>query len=139
MGRIVLASGIFIFIFGAVLAYAAQSLEILLAARLIQGIGAAGPRISPMAMIRDLYQGRRMAQTLSFVQMVFMLVPAAAPAIGVLIIAAWDWCAIFVAIALFADGAEIWLHFRQSESLAAARSGWPPFGPDFWTLSVGAV
>jgi DHA1 family bicyclomycin/chloramphenicol resistance-like MFS transporter len=61
-----------------------------------------------------------MAQTLSFVQMVFMLVPAAAPAIGVLIIAAWDWRAIFVAFAVFAGGAEIWLHFRQSETLAAA-------------------
>ena len=61
-----------------------------------------------------------MVQTLSFVQMVFMLVPAAAPAIGVLIIAAWDWRAIFVAFAVFAGGAEIWLHFRQSETLAAA-------------------
>ena len=60
--KIILASGIFIFIFGSVLAYAAQSLEILLAARLFQGIGAAGPRISPMAMIRDLYEGRRMSK-----------------------------------------------------------------------------
>ena len=52
--------------------------------------------------------------------MVFILVPAAVPAIGVLIIAAWDWRAIFVAFAVFAGGAEIWLHFRQSETLAAS-------------------
>ena len=116
--KTVLASGIVLFILGSVLAYAAHSLELLLAARVLQGFGAAGPRIAPMAMIRDLYEGRKMAQTLSFVQMVFMLVPAAAPAIGALIIAAWDWRAVFVAFALFAGGAEIWLHLRQGETLA---------------------
>ena len=45
----------------------------------------------PMAMMRDMYEGRRMAQITSFVMTVFMLVPAVAPSIGALIIHAAGW------------------------------------------------
>ena len=82
----VVNGGIALFILGTGLAYFAQSLELVLGARVLQGIGAAGPRIAPLAMIRDLFEGRRMARIMSFVTMVFMLVPAMSPAIGAVII-----------------------------------------------------
>lgn len=54
----------------------------LLASRFFQGLGAAGPRIIAMALIRDLYEGRAMARVMSFIAAVFIIVPALAPIIG---------------------------------------------------------
>jgi len=65
-----------LYIFGALLAWIAPTLELLLLARVIQGLGAAGPRIVTLAIVRDLYSGTEMARILSFVFMIFSVVPA---------------------------------------------------------------
>ena len=116
--RITTTVGIGIFIFGGLLAYIAPTLELLLAARFLQGLGVAGPRIAPLAMIRDLYEGRRMARLTSFITMIFMLVPAAAPSVGALIINTWDWRAIFIAFMAFGTIGAVWFNTRQAETLA---------------------
>ena len=103
---------------GAALAWAAGSLELMLAARVIMGLGAAGPRVAAIAMVRDLYQGREMARIMSFCMTVFALVPAIAPSLGALIIAGAGWRAIFPAFILFALVASLWLGLRQPETLA---------------------
>lgn len=113
----VVIAGIGLFLVGDFVAYSAQSLELLLVARGLQGLGVSGPRIAPMAMVRDLYAGRKMAQIASFVTMVFMLVPAAAPSLGALVIAQWNWRAIFIAFAIFSTIAGLWLALRQDETL----------------------
>ena len=95
----------------------AQSLEVLLAARVLQGIGGAGPRTVSLAMVRDLYKGREMARIMSFAMMIFMIAPAAAPLLGQQIIAVAGWHAIFVAFILFAAIAMAWLAIRQPETL----------------------
>jgi DHA1 family bicyclomycin/chloramphenicol resistance-like MFS transporter len=59
-----------------------------------------------------------MAKIMSFVMMVFMVVPALAPLVGAAIIAAYDWRAIFVAYVLFAIVAFSWVMIRQAETLA---------------------
>ena len=79
--------GLLLLMAGSVLAANSWSLETLLAARLIMGLGAAAPRVAGVALVRDLYAGRQMAQIMSFAMMVFMIVPAAAPAMGALVIA----------------------------------------------------
>ncbi len=115
--KAIITWGLALFILGAILAYFAQTLELILAARVLQGLGAAGPRIVPMAMIRDLYEGRRMAQITSFVMMIFMLVPAIAPAMGAVIIHFAGWRYIFVAFVIFALIGAAWLNLRQPETL----------------------
>ncbi|MFN3525803.1 MAG: multidrug effflux MFS transporter [Paracoccus sp. (in: a-proteobacteria)] len=95
----------------------AESLEMLLLARFIQGIGAAAPRIVGVALVRDLYEGREMARITSFVMMVFIIVPALAPSAGAGIIALSDWHGVFVAFALFAVVGALWLNLRQPETL----------------------
>lgn len=113
--------GFVLYAVGALLAWRATSLELLLAARLIQGLGAAGPRIVGLAMIRDLYEGREMARVSSFVMMVFMVVPAIAPSLGAVIIGAWDWRAVFLAFVVFAVLGASWVGIRQDETLPVAR------------------
>ncbi len=107
-----------LYILGAALAWAAPSLELMLAARFLQGLGAAAPRVVGVAMIRDLYSGREMARMLSFVLLVFALVPALAPTMGAGIIALIGWRGIFMAFVLFAVIVTLWLFLRQPETLA---------------------
>ncbi len=117
--RTVVIGGIGLFILGALLALVAPSMELLLLARALQGLGVAGPRIAPIAMVRDLYAGRHMARITSFITTVFMLVPALAPSLGALIIHFGGWRAIFPAFVAFAALAGTWMLLRQGETLAA--------------------
>lgn len=109
------ASGVFVL--AAAAAIFAQSLEALLVARFVQGLGAAGPRVVSMAMIRDRYQGREMARLLSFVMVVFALVPVLAPTMGAGIIAVFGWRGIFAAFVVFSLLGTAWLYLRQPETL----------------------
>ncbi|MCX7889149.1 MAG: MFS transporter [Rhodobacteraceae bacterium] len=113
--------GFALYVAGALLAHRAQSLEILLLARLLQGLGAAAPRIVGLALVRDLYQGREMARVSSFVMMVFMVVPAVAPSLGQVIIHVWDWRAVFLAFVAFAAAGALWIGLRQPETLPPER------------------
>ncbi|MEO1788830.1 MAG: MFS transporter [Pseudomonadota bacterium] len=117
----VIFAGAALYVLGAALAWAAQTLELVLIARVLQGLGAAGPRVVSLAIIRDLYEGRQMAQLMSFVMMIFTLIPAVAPAIGAGIIALAGWRSIFVAFVVFAVFTMTWLALRLSESLPVAR------------------
>lgn len=113
----IILGGAALYITGAAAAYFAQGLELLLVARFLQGLGAAGPRIVGLAIVRDLYSGREMARIMSFVMMVFTLIPAVAPLIGSGIIALAGWRGIFLAFILFALFSASWLALRQPESL----------------------
>ncbi len=116
--RPVLFAGAGLYCLGAVLAWRAQSLEVMLAARLLQGLGASAPRVVAIAMVRDLYQGRDMARILSFVMIIFTLVPAMAPLLGSFVIAGFGWRAIFGSFLIFSTLSMVWLFFRQGETLA---------------------
>lgn len=109
--------GLAVYAGAAILASQAQSLEMLLAARALQGLGGAAPRIAGLAMVRDLYEGRKMAQISSFVMMIFILVPAVAPSLGALIAGFGGWRAVFGAFVVFAFIAFAWLGARQGETL----------------------
>lgn len=98
--------------------YFAPSLELLLAARLLQGLAAAAPRTVSIAMVRDLYSGRQMARIMSFAMTIFTIVPAIAPLMGQGIIALGGWHSIFLAYILFSGLTMLWLGLRQPETLA---------------------
>ncbi|MCJ8139668.1 MFS transporter [Falsirhodobacter halotolerans] len=102
---------------GALIAALSQSLEMLLIGRLIQGIGGAGPRVVAIAIVRDLYAGRDMARVVSFIMMIFTIVPAMAPMIGNVVIQAFGWRELFFVFMLVSLGSALWLHIRQPETL----------------------
>lgn len=112
--------GTAIYVAGSIAAIFSQSIEFLLAARFVQGLGASGPRIIGMALIRDLYAGRDMARISSFVMMVFITVPALAPSIGAVIIRFSGWQGVFLAFVLFGLAGALWMGLRQPETLAPA-------------------
>ncbi|MEP5630687.1 MAG: multidrug effflux MFS transporter [Tateyamaria sp.] len=113
--------GLAIYALGAVLSWIAPTLELMLAARVLQGVGAAGPRIVSAAIIRDLYSGRTMASILSLTMMVFLLVPAVAPLVGSLIMEAFGWRAIFPTFLIFGAIVLVWFGTRITETLPAVK------------------
>ncbi|MFO8127804.1 multidrug effflux MFS transporter [Yoonia sp.] len=114
----VMIGGAIIYVVACTVAWASSTLEVMLAARVVQGLGAAGPRVVAMALIRDLYSGPDMARILSFVMIVFALVPALAPTMGHFIILGFGWRAIFAAFIVFSVLTLLWLLIRQPETLA---------------------
>ena len=106
-----------LYIFASALAWAAPSLELLIAARVLQGLGASAGRVVPMAIIRDYYAGRGMARIVSFIMMVFTLVPAVAPLVGSVVIDLAGWRGVFAAFVLFALISSAWLALRIPEPL----------------------
>ena len=115
--RTIMFCGAGLYIGSAAVAWASQSLELMLIARVLQGVGAAGPRVVCIAIIRDLFTGREMARILSLVMIIFTIVPAFAPAMGVVIIHFAGWRSIFLAFITFSLISAIWLGVRLPETL----------------------
>lgn len=116
--RPILFIGSGLYIVSAAVAWASSSLELMLIARLVQGLGASGPRVVAVAIVRDLFAGREMARIVSFIMVVFTLVPALAPAMGAFIIAGFGWRGIFLAFMLFSAITIVWMALRMPETLA---------------------
>ena len=113
----VITIGLGIFIIACCIAYYAKSLELMLVARFIQGLGVSAPRTVTMALIRDLYSGRKMAQVMSLAMAIFVLVPALAPSLGQVLFINFGWRSIYIAFIFFALLGLIWLNLRQPETL----------------------
>ena len=80
-------------------------------------IGAAGPRIVTLALVRDRFGGREMAQLMSLVMTVFILIPVFAPIVGQGIMMVTHWRGIFVMFLVLAAIAFVWFWARQPETL----------------------
>lgn len=114
----VIYGGAALYIVASAVAWASSSLELVLAARVVQGLGAAGPRVVAMAIIRDLFSGREMARIISIAMLIFTLVPAVAPMLGAGVIALTGWRGIFVSFILFSLISILWMGLRLPEPLA---------------------
>ncbi len=127
--------GYVILVIGCIISMLTESWTIMLAARLLQGIGAASPRIVTMALIRDEHAGRPMARIMSIVMAVFILVPIVAPAIGQGLIYMGGWPLTFAGLMVLAIAVSIWFALRQPETLAPENRR--PFNPK--KLGAGVV
>lgn len=114
-------AGIGLYAVGCLLSLFATDFSVLLAGRLLQGLGAAGPRVVTIALVRDQFSGRAMARVMSFIMSVFIIVPAIAPSLGQGILLIAPWRAIFALFLALALTAVVWFAFRQSETLPPER------------------
>ncbi|QYX58588.1 multidrug effflux MFS transporter [Roseovarius sp. SCSIO 43702] len=130
----VVVAGAGFYIVAAGFAWWAPTLELVLAGRLVMGIATAAPRIVTLAIIRDLFSGREMARLMSFVMIVFALVPALAPLVGAWVMGFGGWRAIFPSFILFSLVATLWLMIRLPEPLP--REERRPFRPAALTQAI---
>ncbi|MDB5664769.1 multidrug effflux MFS transporter [Cypionkella sp.] len=114
----VIYAGAGLYALTALACYFANSLDTLLIARVLQGMSVAAARVVSMAIMRDQFKGREMAKIMSFVMMVFIMVPAVAPLMGQGIIALAGWQSIFLVYILIVAVIMLWFGTRQHETLA---------------------
>lgn len=113
----VLMVGLALYVLFSVLAAFSPTFELLIAARVGTGIGAAALRVLAVSIVRDRYSGRTMARVMSLSFLVFLGVPILAPALGqlVLTVAPWPW--VFGVLAVGGAAFAIWAAIRLPETL----------------------
>jgi len=106
-------------LFGA-LAGLAGSFDLLLAARFLQGVAAAGTRVLVVAIVRDRFHGPAMAQIMSLTMIIFMIVPVLAPSFGQGVLLIGSWRHIFIILAIYGVALALWGWLRVPETLPVA-------------------
>lgn len=104
----VLRIGLLLYAAGAIGTLLAPSLGWMLLARFLWGVGAGGPRVVAMAIVRDRYSGDQMARMMSAVMAMFILVPVIAPSIGSLLLLLGPWQLVFGFCAVAATALNVW-------------------------------
>ncbi|SDS25867.1 MFS transporter, DHA1 family, bicyclomycin/chloramphenicol resistance protein [Formosa sp. Hel1_31_208] len=109
--------GFTVFVIASIICVTANSLEMMIFGRILQGIGLSSPRTIAIAMTRDTYSGDFMAKILSVIVMFFILVPIIAPTFGQLLLDIFNWKAIFNANLIIGLLIVLWFWKRQPETL----------------------
>ncbi|MFA7414774.1 MAG: multidrug effflux MFS transporter [Rhizobium sp.] len=112
--------GLGIYILSSLAVVLVPSFGALLVLRFIQGIGSAALRVITISIVRDVYGGRQMAEVMSLIMMVFMVIPVVAPGTGQVIMFFGNWHLIFVFMAIAALAVGVWMYIRLPETLAPA-------------------
>lgn len=109
--------GFGLFVLASILCIYADNLATMVFGRILQGIALSAPRTISIAIVRDSYEGDYMARIMSFITVIFILVPIVAPAFGKLVLNFYNWQAIFYIQIFFAIIVSIWFWRRQPETL----------------------
>ncbi len=109
--------GLGLYLFGCLISIFSSDLTLMLIGRFIQGVGVASPRIVTVTIVRDKFKGRDMAQVMSMIMGIFILIPVVAPSLGQFILFFSDWRGIFWFFVAACAVVWTWTHFRQEETL----------------------
>jgi DHA1 family bicyclomycin/chloramphenicol resistance-like MFS transporter len=132
--RTALLGGLVLYGIGAAGSAAADSMNTMLAARFVWGLGAAAPSVLRNSIARDLYSGDRLARITSLTMAIFLIGPAIAPSIGELILLTGNWRLVFAAaVPLALVGIGWTLRFGETMAPENAR----PL--DFGTVRRGTI
>ncbi len=117
--RVPLLIGIGVYVVAVLAAAFAPTFGALLGLRFVQGLGAASTRVVATAVVRDRFSGRAMAEVMSLVFMVFMVIPVVAPGLGEVLLQVSPWQSIFVFMGVLATAFGVWAFLRLPETLEA--------------------
>ena len=98
-----------------------QSLDQLLALRVVQAIGGGLTVVNSTAIVRDKFEGKEIAQVLSMVAIIMMTAPLFAPLIGSAILTLFSWNMIFAFLAIYSFVMILILMWQLPESLPPER------------------
>lgn len=110
--------GVVVFIVATILAAMAPTIGWLIAARAVQGLGAATLMVVPRAVIRDMATGPAAARMMALIMIVISISPMLAPLTGSLVMAWGDWRDIFMVLAVAAIISLCLIFFALPETLA---------------------
>lgn len=98
--RLVLLSGIVVYVVMTVLCALATSVETLIVFRFFQAIGGGAGTVLSRAIVRDTYSGPMMAKVMSLMLTIILFAPMIAPVIGGYLLVWIGWRAIFWALVI---------------------------------------
>ena len=101
----------------------APDLTLLAIARVLMGMGAAAGVVVAMAIVRDLFGGRRLVVMLSRLALVSGVAPVIAPLVGSALLAVMPWRGIFVVLAVYGAVMLVSAIALVPETLPKARRG----------------
>lgn len=125
----IILAGLLLFILSAAVAATTGDFHILLAARLVQAIGASSVWVAGRAVVSDVLDKTESARFYSLLALISGLAPVLAPMLGAAVIAIADWRTIFWIMAAFgvllATGLFALFESRSPETAANARNEHP--------------
>jgi DHA1 family bicyclomycin/chloramphenicol resistance-like MFS transporter len=120
------------------LAIVVATVESLIAARILQAVGASTGIVVSRAIIRDLFERDRAASILGLVATVMVAVPTLGPLIGGILDTVFDWRAIFLFTVVTSFGVLVWvaLALPETRHLNAQPGAPPSFRRDLGELAA---
>ncbi|MGB0748537.1 MAG: multidrug effflux MFS transporter [Magnetospiraceae bacterium] len=115
--------GLSLYLLGAVGSALAQDIGWLIAARAVQGLGAAAGMVIARAVIRDLYTGPEAAQLMATLMLVISIAPVLAPLAGSAALTMGGWQTIFWSMAAAAVAALVLLSTALKETRPPEQRG----------------
>lgn len=99
--RPVIIGFMMIFVAASLLALAAPTIETLIVARFVQGIGASAGVAISRALVRDLFEGDESSRIMNLMGIILAVAPALAPTLGGVLVTHAGWQSVFVAMMSF--------------------------------------
>ncbi|MGF1715224.1 multidrug effflux MFS transporter [Photobacterium chitinilyticum] len=114
--RPIALGGVTIYAFSAAMAHWAQTLDLLLVARLLQGFGACATSVAAFAAVRDSFGPERSGRMISYLNGAICFIPALAPLLGSWLTHEFGWRSNFSFMAGFAlvAGTFLTLFFKET-------------------------
>lgn len=112
-----LAWGLGLFLTGCLISGLARDFSGLVLGQIVQGLGLGAPRIVTLAILRDRFSGDAMARAMSFVMMIFVVVPTVSPYLGQVIVGMGGWRQLFLMLGILGGALVFYLHVRLLETL----------------------
>ncbi len=119
--RAMLAAGLGIYVLASIGCWASQSIEILIAFRAVQAIGACCAPVIGRAVVRDIYERDDMARIMAYVIASFAVTGIVAPSLGAVIGESFGWRGNFGFMALVGAAALAAVVFVLPETHPASR------------------
>jgi len=114
--RPVLLVGLVLYILGSLVCVFAPSIEVLLAARVVQAFGSSAGMTLSRAIVRDCFDRDRSASMIGYVTMGMAIAPAISPGIGGVLSEVFDWWATFAAMCVFGIGTFVFAFMSLHET-----------------------
>jgi DHA1 family bicyclomycin/chloramphenicol resistance-like MFS transporter len=106
-----------IYLMATIAALLAPSIHVLIAARILQGVGAAAGVAIARAIVRDLFAGERSARIMNLIGVILAIGPAVAPTVGGITMELAGWHAIFVFMLAMAVSVILAVYFGLAETV----------------------
>lgn len=108
--------GIFIYGISAYIAWLAHTIELLLIARLIQGLGACATSVAAFATVRDLFGPEKSGRMISYLNGAICFIPALAPVLGSYLTQQFGWRSNFLFMGIFSVVVGLLIFFGMKET-----------------------